>query len=201
MKSISKKAKRSIIITSIAVVSIGIVSAVMVNANSKVKTDNGKTVTNSGATITLSSDVSPNSIDSENGVVSGSGKAFNPETESSRSEPLTTCSKSTSTPSKPVVEGDSKNGSQPTNSALTDKSKKPTYKTAPKASTNSSTTTKKSSSKSSTSTKKSTSSSTGSNNDPIFGNGANVTKGGANEATSMSGDHDSDDNEQVGIMD
>lgn len=57
--------------------------------------------------------------------------AFDPTKESSRSEPLTTSSKPTSTPPKPVIEGDSVDGSQPTNSALTDKNHKPTYTSKP----------------------------------------------------------------------
>ncbi|MFU0833385.1 MAG: hypothetical protein ACFWUC_10695 [Oscillospiraceae bacterium] len=67
--------------------------------------------------------------------------AFDPTKESSRSEPLTTSSKPTSTPPKPVIEGDSENGSQPTNSALTDKSHKPTYTSRPTVSPESSSST------------------------------------------------------------
>lgn len=57
--------------------------------------------------------------------------AFDPTKESSRSEPLTTSSKPTSTPPKPVIEGDSVDGSQPTNPALTDKNHKPSYTSKP----------------------------------------------------------------------
>jgi cytoskeletal protein RodZ len=57
--------------------------------------------------------------------------AFDPTKESSRSEPLTTSSKTTSTPPKPVIVGDSENGSQPTNPALTEKNHKPTYTSKP----------------------------------------------------------------------
>jgi cytoskeletal protein RodZ len=70
---------------------------------------------------TTSDDTSPSKI----------SPAFDPAKESSRSEPLTTSSKSTSTPPKPVIEGDSVDGRQPTNSALTDKNHKPTYTSKP----------------------------------------------------------------------
>lgn len=189
----SKKAKKSIIITGIAVICVGIVSAVAVNANSEAANKNTSSKS-STATITLSSDsVSPNSI-SGNGVNSDLGKTvFNPETESSRSEPLTTCSKPSSTPSKPVIEGDSKNGSQPTNSGLTDKSKKPTYTTTPKASNNTSSSTKKSS----TSSSKSTSGSTKGN--PILDNA--IKEQGGNQETTVGNPGDELTGDKVGTMD
>ena len=194
---VSKKAKKGIIVTGIAVVCVGIASTVILNINSKVKGNGDKEVKDSSATIVLSSDVTPNSI-SDNGVNYDLGKkAFNPETESSRSEPLTVCSKPSSTPPKLVIEGDSKDGKQPTNPALTDKSKKPTYKTAPKAPTKSGTATKKPSGKSDTASNKPTSGSTGGNYDPVFGNKRGTGAGG--QGTTASDMYE--DGTKVGIMD
>lgn len=195
---LSKKAKKGIIVTGIAVVCVGIASTVILNINSKVKTGNDKVIKNSSATIVLSSDVTPNSI--EENVASGSGKAFDPKTESSRSEPLTVCSKPSSVPPKPVIEGDSKDGKQPTNSALTDKSKKPTYTTTPKAPTKSGTATKKPSGKGSTSSKKPTGGNTsggkkGETYDPVFG----WTKSTGGQETVASDMYE--DGTKVGIMD
>ena len=189
----SKKTKKGLIITGVAVACVGIAAIAIVNGSSKVEKDDIKSLDNSSATIVLSSDVTPNSI--KENVVSSAGKAFDPETESSRSESLTTYSKTSSTPSKPIIEGDSKNGSQLTNSALTDKNKKPSYTTTPKASTGSSTAAKKTSSKSSsTSSKKSAGGSTG-ELDP------NKAWGTGGEETTVGNPGDELTGDKVGIMD
>ncbi len=194
---VSKKAKKGILAAGISLVCIGIISVVIVNTNQKAEANNDKAADNSSATIVMPSDITPNPISSQGSVNSNLGeKAFDPATESSRSEALTTYSKTSSTPSKPVIEGDSKNGSQPTNSALTDKNKKPSYTTTPKASTGSSTAAKQASSKSSGTSGKKSTSSTGSNYDPIFGNKRGTAHG---EQTVVEGDWG--EGEQVGIMD
>lgn len=122
------------------------------------------------------------------------GAAFVPSSGASQSAPLTTPSKPTSMPPKPTVEGDSKDGKQPTNSTLTDKNKKPTYTTPPKATTSSSSKSKSSSSKSAGG------SSTSINHDgefydPVFG----WTKATGGKGTVVDGPGDI--NKQVGTMD
>ena len=137
---------------------------------------------------------------------SKSGTAFDPKKESSRSEPLTSAvskpSKPASKPPKPVVKGDSKSGSKPTNPVLTNKPKKPTYTTTPKAQTP----TKKKSSSTSTpkaggTTDKNGGSSGGNHAgelyDPAFG--WIKDEGGGGQGTVLDGDGDI--NKQVGIAD
>jgi len=137
----------------------------------------------------------------------GSGKTFNPQTEKNVSEPLTTVSKPSSVPPKPTVQGDSKNGAQPTNSALTNKNKKPTYTTKPQAPSTSSTSSK-SSSTSSTSTGTSSKSSGGSTvsgggshagevYDPVFG----WTKSTGGKGTTVGNPGDKLTGDKVGTMD
>jgi|GEM_PF-1376190 len=89
---------------------------------------------------TTSVDVSVGDIDvvSAVGGQSDAG-AFVPSSGASQSAQLTTISKPSSAPPKPVVEGDASTASngtktQPTNSALTNKSTKPSYTSKPTAS-------------------------------------------------------------------
>ncbi len=187
MMKLSPKAKKVVILTGI--VCVGIASVVVVNLNSGAAADKNTGSKNSSATIALSSGVMPGSISGDSAALNSSKTTFNPETESSRSEPLTSNSKYASQPPKPTVKGDSKNGSQPTNSALTDKNKKPAYKTTPRVSA------KKSSSKSSTSTKKSTGGSTKGNS--VLNNA--IKEQGGNQETTVDGDWGT--GSQVGIMD
>ena len=148
----------------------------MTNANAKVETSDE---TSSKTSSVASADISVASIGSDS--VSGTGSAFDPAKESSRSEPLNnTVSKLASQPSKPKVKGDSVNGKQPTNSALTDKSRQPHYTSQPSV--------KSKSSKS----KKSTSKKTSNGNvtqgtDPIFGNSHGT--GGQMTTVGNPGDH------------
>ncbi|XOQ45266.1 MAG: hypothetical protein ACFWTN_12590 [Clostridium sp.] len=108
--------------------------------------------------------------------------AFDPTKESSRSEPLTTSSKPTSTPPKPVIEGDSEDGNPPTNPALTDKNHKPSYTSKPTVTTENGSST----SSSGTSDK---------SYDPIFG----YSHGTGGSGTYVEGDWG--EGPQVGIMD
>lgn len=134
MKKINftSRAKKISIISGAALLCIGVLSVVLFKNGA----GTGVTATPvSSASLVVASSVSVNPITGDNdSASSGAGSGtWNPAKQKSGSAPLTTVSKPTSTPSKPVVAGDSKNGQQPTNPALTDKSKKPTYTTKPKA--------------------------------------------------------------------
>jgi len=187
---LTPRAKKISVIAGATVVCLGVLSAVLFqnNASSKMNTSPA-----SSAAITLvsSGTVSVNPITADSSA-SSDGGTFDPAKQKSASAPLTTASKPASAPPKPVVEGDSVNGSQPTNPALTDKSKKPTYTTKPKAPT------------SSTSTKTSSKSSGGSKDggshagefyDPVFG----WTKSTGGQGTTVTGDWGG--GEQIGSMD
>ena len=107
----------------------------MLTNNSAASQVETKSASDDSLTIVSSASVSIESISPDSGATSANeGYSWNPSTQKNVSSPLTTISKSTTTPSKPTVEGDSKNGQQPKNPALTDKTKKPTYKIKPKAS-------------------------------------------------------------------
>lgn len=133
------KAKKITVITGAAVLCLGVLSAVLLqnNAHSQISAALVNSES-SAATSAAVPDISPAQIRTTDTVPSsapqtGTGSAFDPSKEESRSEPLTVVSKPTSQPPKPVIEGDSKDGKQPTNPALTDKKKTPKYKTKPKA--------------------------------------------------------------------
>ncbi len=142
---------------------------------------------------TTSVDVSVGDIDvvSAVGGQSDAG-AFVPSSGASRSAQLTTISKPTSAPPKPVVEGDASTASngtktQPTNSALTNKNTKPSYTSKPTAPAT------KPSSKPSSS--KPTGGAPGQIYDPVFG--WHYPSGG--KGTVVSGMQE--DGVKVGIMD
>lgn len=134
--TLSPRAKKIILFSGMAVACVGVLSVVLIKANAG--TDSVATsAASSDANIALSSSgtvsIAPIIAVDSSESSTASGATFNPKTEKNVSEPLTTVSKPTSAPPKPTVEGESKNGQQPTNPALTDKSKKPTYTTQPKA--------------------------------------------------------------------
>ena len=203
MKKLSPKAKKITIITGAAVICIGALSAILYQQHAIADSAN-LTAASSGTSASATSscaDVSIPEIKGNNSVASGTagtGSAFTPSSGKSASAPLTPSVSKPKTPSKPAIQGDSKNGKQPTNGALTDKTKKPTYTTPPKASTQKSgdTTTQK---KSNGGTSNKSGGSTTGGTDPIFGNKRGTGAGG--QATIMGGDHNSHDDDQVGIMD
>lgn len=130
------KIKKIMLISGVCLICGGVV-AIALNNGTSAKVEASGT---SSTSTEVSSDapvVSPAPILTIGNVSSapqtGTGSAFDPSKENSRSEPLTVVSKPTSQPPKPVIEGDSKDGKQPTNPALTNKTKKPTYKSKPKA--------------------------------------------------------------------
>lgn len=200
MKKLSSKAKKITMITGIAVVCIGVLSAVLyqqANASANLPTA-VSSASSSNLVVASSGSVSVNPItENDSSIASGTagtGSAFVPEKGKTVSAPLTKASKPT-TPSKPVIQGDSQKGQQPTNKALTNKAQKPAYVTPPKApstqkSSGSTTTNKQSNGGSTTSNK------TSGGSDPIFGN--NYGTGG--QGTTI-GNGDGDINKQIGIMD
>lgn len=171
--TLTPKVKRTALFIGIFLVCGGVLAVVLANANASVKLSGE---TSSSASSTSSLDISVASINSDS--VSGTGSAFDPAKESSRSEPLTVSSKPASQPPKPKVEGDSVNGKQPTNSALTDKNHKPHYTSQPTAKS-----------------KKTPSSGKSGCYDPIFGN----SHGTGGEMTTASDMYE--DGVKVGIMD
>lgn len=199
--TLTKKAKTISIISASAVVCVAVLTLVLTN-NSAASQANAEAASDVSMTIVSPKSVSVQSI-SPNSGAEGTDSAtgtWDPATQKDASSPLTTISKPSSTPSKPVVEGDSVNGQQPTNSALTDKTKKPTYTTKPTASASSGSTKKSSSSSGGTSSKSSGgSTSSGSHAgevyDPVFG----WTKPGSGKGTVVSGDWGG--GSQIGIMD
>lgn len=95
---------------------------------------------NSSSSTVTSVSVSVGDISENTPINQDSGGAtFIPSSGASQTAALTTISKPTSTPPKPVVQGDASTASngkktQPTNSALTNKNQKPSYASKPTAS-------------------------------------------------------------------
>lgn len=121
--NLSPKAKKYMMFAGFAVVCFGALSLVLYRTNALA--DQPEAVSSeSSAEIVLGTPhaISVPPISSE---ATGTGSAFVPSSGASASEPLTTVSKPTSAPPKPTP---------PASSALTDKSKKPTYSSKPTAS-------------------------------------------------------------------
>ncbi|QNK41532.1 DUF6550 family protein [Caproicibacter fermentans] len=135
--ALTPKATKIALVTGIFLICGGVLAVVLNNANAQVQTTDREISSSSAVSSSDAPEISIAGINSEDSIshtvseTTGTNSAFDPQKESSRSEPLTTSSKPTSKPPKPVVEGDSVNGSQPTNSVLTDKSHKPTYTSKP----------------------------------------------------------------------
>lgn len=200
--TLTKKAKTISIVSGCAVICIAVLTLLLTN-NDAASQANAEAASDVSMTIVSPASVSVESIspDSSAEGTSGTGGTWDPATQKDASSPLTTISKPSSTPSKPVVEGDSVNGQQPTNSALTDKTKKPTYTTKPTASASSSSTKKSSSSSTGTSSKSSGgSTSSGSHAGQVYVDGFGwVTPGPKGHGTTVSGDWGG--GSQIGIMD
>lgn len=190
----SKKAKNITIITSAAIVAVcALTGIIYANGNAKTLAATDSTPSSSAATSAEPATVSALQITGTDTVsvpsgIAGTGSAWNPSSKKSVSAPLTITKKSSSTPPKPVIKQDAKS-----KKVLTDKTKKPSYTTPPQAPS----THKPAANHSGSPTKKSGGSTKSGNNDPIFGN--NYGTGG--EQTTLGGDHASDDDQQVGIMD
>ncbi|WP_457945445.1 DUF6550 family protein [Caproiciproducens sp. LBM24188] len=184
---ISQKAKKRLIIAGSAVFCIGVaVAALTLTAGTPSKAvTTGPVSSSSTGSFVLSVDP----IDEDSKAESESqAPAFNPVSGASQTTELTKIEKPTSAPPAPVIEGDSSKTSdgketEPTNSALTDKTKKPTYTSKPTAKKSDDTTTKNSNS--------------AGDNDPVFGN----TQAPHGQMTTVGNPGDELTGNKVGIMD
>ena len=197
MKKLSPKAKKITIVTGAAVVCIGVLSAILYQQHAIADSADLSTASSgiSASATSSCADVTIPKITGNNSVTSGTagtGSAFTPSSGKSASAPLTPSVSKPTAPSKPTVQGDSKNGKQPTNGALTDKTKKPTYTTPPKAPT-----TPASKAPTQNNNGGSTNKSNGGDNDPIFGN----KYGTGGEQTTVGNTGDTLTGDKVGIMD
>mgnify|MGYP001271639152 CR=1 FL=1 len=190
--NITPKAKKSLIITGAAVICIGI-SAFALSAYAGAPAAEPQSAAASSASPTsLTISIAPIEDTSE---IGSQAPTFVPSSGASQSAQLTKIQKPTSTPPKPVVEGDASTASngtktQPTNSALTNKNTKPSYTSKPTAPTT------KPSSKPSSSSKPS-GGKPGQVYDPVFG-WTNPTGG---EGTTVGKPGDELTGDKVGIMD
>ncbi len=128
------KAKKITAITSAAVVCVCVLTAALSQHTNTVDRTSSTTSSLSSSEISISvAPASGTKVESVSHGVAGTGKAWIPAKGKKSSVPLTITSKPSSKPSKPTISGDSKNGKQPTNGTLTNRSERPTYKTPPKA--------------------------------------------------------------------
>ena len=202
--NLSHKAKKGLIVSGTAVISIGIITVIAL-------TMTGGTPANT--TGTVSSEVSSEPvisiapIEDTNTQTQSTAPTFNPENKENRTTELTTISKPTSQPPAPKIEGDSSKTSDgketpPTNPALTDKKHKPSYTkppvapgSKPKPATKPA---EKKPSKPANNTPKNGEVRNGKMYDPDFGW---VEIGGANEQTVVGNPGDELTGNKVGIMD
>jgi hypothetical protein len=189
--NLSSKAKKSIIITGSALVCVA-VAAIALNMGGGVTaaTEPQSTASSSSSTsaVISVSPIVPQASEAEGQVES----TFTPSSGSSKATELTKIEKPTSAPPAPVVEGDASTASDgkvtpPTNPALTDKSKKPSYTKKPTAKSKSTTSTPSNS--------KASGGKPGQVYDPVFG--WQYPTGG--KGTTVEGDWGG--GSQVGIMD
>ncbi len=201
MKKLNKRSKKIMMVTGVAAVCCaGVLAAVMVQANAQPNEDAPAPVSSdtSSVQLILSSSLNitaPESKSSRTGSAASTG-AFVPEKGKNVSEPLTSSAQKDQAPVPPKP---SVASSADTQKVLTDRTKKPTYKTTPKTTTTTGDSTKKkSSSKKSSTPKKDTvsqPSKSGQYYDPVFG----YSHGTGGQGTTVDGDGDI--NKQVGIMD
>ena len=131
--NITPKAKKSLIITGAAVICIGITAFALSTYAGAQAADPQSEASSSVSPTSLTISIAPIEDTSENG---SHAPTFVPSSGASQSAQLTTISKPTSAPPKPVVEGDASTASngtktQPANSALTNKNTKPSYTSKP----------------------------------------------------------------------
>ena len=207
MKKLNKRSKKIMMVTGIAAVCCaGVLAAVMVQANAQPNEDAPTPVSSntSSVQLILSSGLNitaPESKSGRTGSAASTG-AFVPEKGKNVSEPLTSSVQKDQTPVPPKP---SVASSADTQKVLTDRTKKPTYKTPPKTTTTTGDSTKKKSpSKKSSTPKKNTVSQpsktgnhAGEAYDPVFG----WTKSTGGEGTTVGNPGDELTGNKVGIMD
>jgi hypothetical protein len=205
MKKLNKRSKKIMMVTGVAAVCCaGVLAAVMVQANAQPNEDAPTPVSSdtSSVQLILSSGLNitaPEAKSSGAGSAASTG-AFVPEKGKNVSEPLTS---SVQKDQAPVPPKPSVASSADTQKVLTDRTKKPTYKTTPKTTTTTGDSTKKkSSSKKSSTPKKDTVSQpsktghAGQTYDPDFGW---IDGTGGGQGTEVNGNWGG--GSQVGIMD
>ena len=175
MNRMSPKTRRYLTLAVTAFVSIGAVALVIMNRVGVEARQAAENVSSNSVSSEEVVSVPPIIVASQESK-SGSASAFVPSSGASAVAPLTTISTPTSAPPEPTP---------PVSSALTDKSKKPSYSSKPTASKKATTTPKNGERK----------------NGMIYADGFGWIKdeGGGGEVTVVSGMHEG--GEQVGIMD
>ena len=133
--NLSSKAKRSIIITGSALVCVA-VAAIALHMGGVTAAAEPQSIASSSLSTSAVVSVAPITGDSE--IESQASSTFTPSSGASKSTELTKIEKPTSAPPAPIVKGDASTTSNgkvtpPTNPALTDKSKKPSYSSKPTA--------------------------------------------------------------------
>ena len=133
--NLSHKAKKSLIVSGTAVISIGIITVIALTMTGGTPADTAPESSEVSSEPIIS--IAPIEEDSSTKTQS-TAPVFNPEKGESRTTELTTISKPTSQSPAPKIEGDSSKTSDgketpPTNKALTDKTHKPTYTKPPVA--------------------------------------------------------------------
>lgn len=207
--NMTPRVKKTLIATGSALVCVGAV-ALIVTMNSGAAPTMVQPESSSSAVTSV--DVSVGDINTVSAVGGQSDPgAFNPSSGASQTSQLTNISKPTSVPPPPVVEGAASTASDgtvtpPTNSALTDHTKKPTYTSKPTVTVDSAPSKASSAPSKSTSSKAPTSSKPSASAAPSGGKpGQKYVPGfgwqypGSGEGTVVSGMHE--DGVKVGIMD
>ncbi|TQI68537.1 DUF6550 family protein [Clostridium sp. KNHs216] len=137
--TLSSKAKKSLLAVGSGVICLGTVLLIVSFSTAATAPDTNQT--NSTDSTVTSVSVNVEDIQTISSVSPTEGnKVFDPSSGVSQTTDLTKIEKAPSTPQKPVVKGDASTASNgkttpPTNSALTDKTKKPTYTSKPTATT------------------------------------------------------------------
>ena len=132
--NLSHKAKKGLIVSGTAVISIGIITVIALTMTGGTPADTAPESSEVSSEPIIS--IAPIEEDSSTKTQS-TAPTFNPENGESRTTELTQIEKPTSQPPAPKIEGDSSktNGKEtpPTNPALTDKKHKPSYTKPPVA--------------------------------------------------------------------
>jgi len=134
--NLSSKAKKSIIITGSAMVCVAIAAIALHMGGGVAAAAEPQSIASSSLSTSAVVSVAPITGDSE--IESQASSTFTPSSGASKSTELTKIEKPTSAPPAPIVKGDASTTSNgkvtpPTNPALTDKSKKPSYSSKPTA--------------------------------------------------------------------
>jgi hypothetical protein len=201
MKKLNKRSKKIMMVTGVAAVCCaGVLAAVMVQANAQPNEDAPAPVSSdtSSVQLILSSGLNitaPESKSSGAGSAASTG-AFVPEKGKNVSEPLTS---SVQKDQAPVPPKPSVASSADTQKVLTDRTKKPTYNTKPKAKTSTGSTSRsKTTSKKSAVTPKNGEKKNGKTYDPDFGW---IDGTGGGQGTTVGNPGDELTGNKVGIMD